>query len=163
MPKLRSVSNSAGGPVAEAANVSESSSGREPAPADDITVARAVRETVEVIPGVSRVSAGRFARAATYGPGAAVEGVVFSRAAGMLDVELHLIARYSRALHLPKLADRVRQSVRRVVEPLTDEPIGQIDIAFDDLDVVADISPDAAAADEPVTIAQTAQRIEAGL
>lgn len=133
--------------------------GRTPEPADDLTVARAVLATVGAIPEVSRISPGRFAQVATYGPGAAVHGVAISRSGGVLTIELHLVARYARTLVLPKLADRVRRSVRRIVEPLAGEPVGRIDISFDDLDFEGENPEDLSPPAEPAG----RERIEAGL
>lgn len=143
--------------------MSESPINQTPAPVDDLTLARAVRVTVESLPGVSRVSAGRFVQAATYGPGATVHGVVISRAAGTLDIEVHLVARYARTLVLPKLAEHIRRTVRRIVEPLAGQPAGRIDIMFDDLDVEAEDSLRPAVAAGGHDITRPAERIEAGL
>ena len=49
----------------------------------------------------------------------------------MLDVEVHLCARYADSLILPELADGVRDAVRQVVEALDAGPLGRVDVAFD--------------------------------
>jgi hypothetical protein len=84
---------------------------------------------------VAEVSPGRFAEAATYGPGERVRGVVVGRAAGALDVEVHLCALYADSLVLPELAARVRSAVRQSVEARGAGLLRRIDVVFDDLRV----------------------------
>ena len=86
------------------------------------------------------VSPGRFAEAATYGPGEKVGGVVVGRAGGALDIEVHVCALYADSLVLPELAARVRSAVRQSVEALGAGPLGRIDVAFDDLRVEEELS-----------------------
>ncbi|RAQ95686.1 hypothetical protein [Thermogemmatispora tikiterensis] len=50
-----------------------------PTSLDDLSLARAVAEAVCQIPAVLELSAGRFAREGTYGPGEFVRGVVLQR------------------------------------------------------------------------------------
>ncbi|MBX5456150.1 MAG: hypothetical protein IRZ31_04550 [Thermogemmatispora sp.] len=50
-----------------------------PTSLDDLSLARAVAEAVCQIPAVLELSAGRFAREGTYGPGEFVRGVVLKR------------------------------------------------------------------------------------
>ena len=99
----------------------------------EVSIARAIVAAVRSVPGVADVSPGRFAEAATYGPGEKVRGVVVGRAAGGLDIEVHLCALYADSLVLPELAARVRSAVRQSVEALGAGPIGRVDVAFDDL------------------------------
>jgi uncharacterized alkaline shock family protein YloU len=101
----------------------------------EVSIARAIVAAVLGVPGVAEVSPGRFAEAATYGPGEHVRGVVVGRAASALDIEVHLCARYAEWLALPELAARVRSAVRQSVEELGVGPLRRIDVAFDDLHV----------------------------
>jgi len=82
----------------------------------EVSLARGVAAAVRRVPSVADVSAGRFAEAATYGPGEKVHGVVVGRAGGALDIEVHLCALYGDSLVLPELAARVRSAVRQSVE-----------------------------------------------
>jgi uncharacterized alkaline shock family protein YloU len=101
----------------------------------EVSLARAVVAAVRGVPSVADVSPGRFAEAATYGPGEKVRGVVVGRARGALDIEVHLCALYADSLVLPELAARVRSAVRQSVEALGAGPLGRVDVAFDDLRV----------------------------
>ncbi len=104
-------------------------------PVSDVSIARAIVAAVRSVPGVADVSPGRFAEAATYGPGEKVRGVAVSQAAGALDIEVHLCALYTDTLVLPELAARVRSAVRQSVEALGAGLLRRIDVAFDDLRV----------------------------
>jgi len=101
----------------------------------EVSIARAIVAAVRSVPGVADVSPGRFAEAATYGPGEKVRGVVVGRAVDVLDIEVHLCALYADSLVLPELAARVRSAVRQSVEGLGAGLLGRIDVAFDDLRV----------------------------
>ena len=101
----------------------------------EVSLARAIVAVIRRVPGVADVSPGRFAAAATYGPGEQVRGVVLGRTAGALDIEVHLCARYADSLALPELAARVRSAVRQSVERLGAGLLRHIDVAFDDLRV----------------------------
>ncbi len=102
---------------------------------NEVNIARAIVAAVRSVPGVADVSPGRFAEAATYGPGERVRGVVLGRAVSALDIEVHLCARYADSLVLPELAARVRSAVRQSVEGIGVGPLRRIDVAFDDLRV----------------------------
>ena len=104
----------------------------------EVSIAQAIRAAVRRVPGVADLSPGRFAEAATYGPGEKVLGVAVGRAAGALDIEVHLCALYADSLVLPQLAARVRSAVRQSVEGLVAGPLQRIDVAFDDLHVKED-------------------------
>lgn len=108
----------------------------------ELAIARAVAAAARGVPGVAGVSRGRFAAAATYGPGEVVRGVVVRRLPGALAVEVHLRAVYAPSLVLPALADQVRRTVRAAVEVVAAEPVGRIDVAFDDLRVGEDPEED---------------------
>ncbi len=102
---------------------------------NEVNIARAIVAAVRSVPGVVDVSPGRFAEAATYGPGEKVRGVAVDRAAGALDIDVHLCALYADSLVLPELAARVRSAVRQSVEGLGAGQLRRIDVAFDDLRV----------------------------
>ncbi len=68
-------------------------------------------------------------------PGERVRGVAVGRAAGDLDIEVHLCALYADSLVLPELAARVRSAVRQSVEGSGPGLLRRIDVAFDDLRV----------------------------
>ncbi len=104
-------------------------------PVSEVGIARAVVAAVRSVLGVADVSPGRFAEAATYGPREKVRGVAVGRAAGALDIEVHLCALYADSLVLPELAARVRSAVRQSVEGLGAGLLRRIDVAFDDLRV----------------------------
>lgn len=72
---------------------------------DDLQLARAVSEAVLATSGVQRLGAGRYAEAATYGPGEKVLGVVVSPG----EVRVHIVAHYPLAEPIPALAKRVRE------------------------------------------------------
>jgi uncharacterized alkaline shock family protein YloU len=100
-----------------------------------VTQHRADNIMARVVPGVADVSPGRFAEAATYGPGEKVRGVAVGRAAEALNIEVHLCAWYADSLVLPELAAQVRSAVRQSVEALDVGRLRRIDVAFDDLRV----------------------------
>ncbi len=108
--------------------------------ASEVSLARAVVAAVRGVPSVANLSPGRFAEAATYGPGEKVRGVVIHRAGSALDIEVHVCALYVDSLVLPELAARVRTAVRQSVEALGAGPLGRIDVAFDDLRVEEEMS-----------------------
>jgi hypothetical protein len=101
----------------------------------DLAVARAAAAAARGVPGVAGVTPGRFAEAATYGPGEVVRGVAVRRRPGGWAVEVHVRAVYAPALPLPALAARVRRAVGAAVAALGAGPAGPIDVAVDDLAV----------------------------
>jgi hypothetical protein len=105
------------------------------APGGELALARAVAAAVGGVPGVAALTPGRFAEAATYGPGEVVRGVAVRRRPGGWAVEVHVRAAYAPALPLPALADRVRRAVGAAVAALGGGPAGPIDVAVDDLEV----------------------------
>ena len=107
---------------------------------NEVSIARAIVSGVRSVPGVADVSPGRFAEAATYGPGERVRGVAVSRSAGALDIEVHLCALHADSLVLPELAARVRSAVRQSVEALGAGAVRRIDVAFEDLRVEGGMS-----------------------
>lgn len=111
-------------------------------PADVVSAARAVSElavarelvaVVRAVPGVSDLSGGLFAEAATYGPGMPVRGVAVSTAHSAFTVDVHVVAVYDEARPLPVLANAVRDAVRRALADLGTGPAARIDVAIDDL------------------------------
>jgi hypothetical protein len=97
------------------------------------------------VPGVAALAPGRFAEAATYGPGEVVRGVAVRRrpGGGGWAVEVHVRAVYAPALPLPALADRVRRAAGAAAAALGAGPAGPIDVAVDDLDDLAGGEPPA--------------------
>ena len=85
------------------------------------------------VPGVAEVSQGRFGEVATYGAHEKAVGVRVTRDADLLAVEVHLCALYDTSLVLPDLATGVRAAIRQTAEVCGAGPIGQIDVAFDDI------------------------------
>ncbi len=74
---------------------------------DDLRLARAVSEAALTTEGVYALGTGRFAEAATYGPGEKVIGVVVNPD----EVRVHIVARYPPPEPLPALAERIRERV----------------------------------------------------
>ena len=103
----------------------------------DLRLARAVAAAARAVPGVAALTPGRFAPAATYGPGGVVHGVAVRRRTGGVTVEVHLCAAYAPALDLPALADRVRRAVAVAVAVGAGGggPRLPIDVVVDDVQV----------------------------
>jgi hypothetical protein len=74
---------------------------------DDLQLARAISEAAVATRGVHSLGAGRYAEAATYGPGEKVTGVVVNPD----EVRVHIVVRYPLAEPIPALAERVRERV----------------------------------------------------
>ncbi|CAA9449308.1 MAG: hypothetical protein AVDCRST_MAG28-1202 [uncultured Rubrobacteraceae bacterium] len=74
---------------------------------DDLRLARAASEAALATEGVHALGTGRYAEAATYGPGEKVVGVVVNPN----EVRVHIIARYPPPEPLPALAERIRERV----------------------------------------------------
>ena len=72
---------------------------------DDLQLARAVSEAVLATEGVYSLGTGRYAEAATYGPGDKVTGVVV----GPDEVRVHIVVRYPLPEPIPALAEHVRE------------------------------------------------------
>lgn len=79
--------------------------------ADDLQVARAAREAALATEGVRRLGTGRYAEAATYGPGDKVSGVVVAPD----EVEVHVVVGYPLDHPIPDLARRIRERVAPLV------------------------------------------------
>ena len=74
---------------------------------DELQLARSVSEAVLTIEGVYSLGVGRYAEAATYGPGEKVTGVVVNPD----EVRVHIVARYPLPEPIPALAERIRERV----------------------------------------------------
>jgi hypothetical protein len=72
---------------------------------DDLRLARVISEATLAIEGVYSLGTGRYAEAATYGPGEKVTGVVV----GPDEVRIHIVVRYPPPEPIPALAERVRE------------------------------------------------------
>lgn len=72
---------------------------------DDLRLARAISEATLATEGVYSLGTGRYAEAATYGPGEKVTGVVV----GPDEVRIHIVVRYPPPEPIPALAERVRE------------------------------------------------------
>lgn len=96
-----------------------------------IAVARAVEGAVSAVPGVHRMSPGRFVEAATYGARTRVLGVVVGGRGDFAVVAVHIVAVYAPDRSLIDLADKVRRAVIRAAAAITQ--VGRIDVAVDDL------------------------------
>ena len=114
---------------------------------DDLSLADSIAQAVLTVPGVCRMSQGRFALAATYGPGRRVPGVVLWREApGKLLIEVHIVIgeslllaafqqRQKKAAAQPpillQLAEHIRLAVQHVVMGLPLSPHA-IDVVIED-------------------------------
>jgi hypothetical protein len=74
---------------------------------DELQLARTVSDAVLAIEGVHSLGVGRYAEAATYGPGEKVTGVVVNPD----EVRVHIVARYPLPEPIPALAEHVRERV----------------------------------------------------
>ncbi|TCJ20482.1 hypothetical protein E0L93_01270 [Rubrobacter taiwanensis] len=74
---------------------------------DDLKLARAVAEAALSTRGVHALGRGRYAEAATYGPGEKVLGVVV----GPGSVRVHVVAGYPEGTPLPELVRRLKERV----------------------------------------------------
>ncbi len=75
--------------------------------ADNLQLARIVSQEALETEGVHSLGMGRYAEAATYGPGEKVTGVVVDR----YEVRVHIVVRYPLVEPIPALAERVRERV----------------------------------------------------
>lgn len=113
----------------------------------DLSLANNIAQAVCAVPGVCNMSKGRFALAATYGPGGQVPGVVlWHQAPGKLLIEVHIVVcetlllaalqqRQTKASAqppvLPHLAEQVRIAVQQVVMEVNLFPQA-IDVVIED-------------------------------
>jgi hypothetical protein len=113
----------------------------------NLSLADSIAQAVRAVPGVCRMSKGRFALAATYGPGRQVPGVVlWHQAPGKLLIEVHIVVCETLLLAalqqrqakisaqtpvLPQLARQVRMAVQQVVMEVNLFPQA-IDVVIED-------------------------------
>ena len=97
--------------------------------ADNLQLARIVSEAALSTEGVHSLGTGRYAEAATYGPGEKVTGVVV----GNDEVRVHIVVRYPLVEPIPALAERVRE---RVASRVGDRPTT---VVVEDLEVEQDV------------------------
>lgn len=90
--------------------------------ADDLSLARTIAWIARDTPGISGVSTGRHAEAATYGPGDSVRGVAVLPG----EVNVHVVAAYP-SVPLPRTAERLRS---RIAAHVNDR---DVNIYIDDL------------------------------
>jgi hypothetical protein len=110
----------------------------------DMAIADAIRD----VPGVLDMGQGVFARAATYGPGKHIAGIVFQhRAPGELSVEVHVVLDETTLLKalsdissnsdnpsiLLRCTDHIRAVVSQTVEHLGLPVPTMVDVTLDDM------------------------------
>lgn len=78
----------------------------------DLNVARSVAQAVLALEGVHSLGAGRYAEAATYGPGEKVMGVVVWPE----EVQVHVVARYPEGTPLRDLMERVGRAAEDLAQ-----------------------------------------------
>jgi hypothetical protein len=114
----------------------------------DLDIANAIVHAIRAVPGVLDMGQGLFARAATYGPGNHIAGIVFQHSAtGELSVEVHVVleeASLIKALsdissnsdHTPillRFTDNIRAVVSQTFEHLGLPTPSAVDVTLDDL------------------------------
>lgn len=122
-------------------------------PVSDIALAEAVALAVQAVSGVAGLSPGVVTPVATYGPGRSVAGVVIRHPTlETLAIEVHVVlsqtyctATATAAVAggerepegggdpITKIADLVRDAVRRSTQELTSSPLVRVDVFIDDL------------------------------
>ena len=95
---------------------------------DDLQLARAAAEAALATEGVYALGTGRYAEAATYGPGEKVTGVVV----GPDEVRVHIVVRYPLPEPIPALAERVRERAASITGGRSTT------VVVEDLEVVRD-------------------------
>ena len=119
----------------------------------DMVLAHAIVHAIRAIPGVVDMGQGLFAKAATYGPGKHVAGIVFQHSAtGERSVEVHVVleeASLIKALSdvsrpdassrtettpmLQRITDNIRAVVSQTFEHLGLPTSSAVDVTLDDL------------------------------
>jgi hypothetical protein len=119
----------------------------------DLVLADAIAHAIRAIPGVVEIDQGLFARAATYGPGKHIAGIVFQHSAtGERSVEVHVVleeASLIKALSdvsrpdassstettpmLQRITDNIRAVVSQTFEHLGLPTPSAVDVTLDDL------------------------------
>jgi hypothetical protein len=91
-------------------------------------LARAAAEAALATEGVYSLGTGRYAEAATYGPGEKVTGVVVNPD----EVRVHIVVRYPLPEPIPALAERVRERAASITGGRSTT------VVVEDLEVVRD-------------------------
>jgi hypothetical protein len=114
----------------------------------DLVIADAIAHAIRDVPGVLDMGQGLFARAATYGPGKHIAGIVFQHPApGELSVEVHVVldeTTFLKALSdissssdktpiLLRFTDHIRAVVSQTVEHLGLPVPTMVDVTIDDM------------------------------
>lgn len=115
---------------------------------NDMDIANAIAHAIRDVPGVLDMGQGLFARAATYGRGKHIAGIVLQHPApGELSVEVHVVldeTTFLKALSdvssssdkppiLPRFTDQIRAVVSQTFEHL-DLPVPtMVDVTIDDI------------------------------
>jgi len=114
----------------------------------DLVIADAIAHAIRDVPGVLDMGQGLFARAATYGPGKHIAGIVLQyRAPGVLSVEAHVVldeTTFLKALsdissnsdHTPillRFTDHIRAVVSQTGEHLGLPVSTMVDVTIDDI------------------------------
>jgi uncharacterized alkaline shock family protein YloU len=100
---------------------------------NEIELARAIRDAVQLVPGVAALGSGSAGEVGTYGPGEKIVGVAVQPDRASLRCDIHLWANYEKSLRLPHLADRVRRVVRQTAKGLGTVPVGKVDVSIEDV------------------------------
>jgi uncharacterized alkaline shock family protein YloU len=101
----------------------------------EVMLAQSIVAAVQSVPGVARLSAGRFAEVATYGAHEKVQGVTVRPTTDGLAIEVHICAHYTDSLDLDELATQVREAARQSLAAAGSMRVSSIDVAIDDLSV----------------------------
>jgi hypothetical protein len=115
---------------------------------NDMVIANAVAHAIRGVPGVLDLGQGLFAKAATYGPGKNIAGIVIQhRAPGELSVEIHVVldeTTFMKVLSdvspgsaktpiLLHFTDSIRTAVSQTMEHLSLPAPGAIDVSIDEI------------------------------
>ena len=137
----------------DAAGVQESSTGMTPEHLSDTFVADAMVHAIRDVPGVLDMGQGLFAKAATFGPGKRVLGIVIQHpTADSLSIEAHVIleeASFTKAYSeisgpdassrtgitpiLLRFTDQIRTAVTQTLEHLGLPASTLVDVTIDDI------------------------------
>ena len=114
----------------------------------DLVIADAIAHAIRDVPGVLDMGQGVFARAATYGPGKHIAGIVFQHPApGELSVEVHVVLDETTLLKalsdissnsdhpsiLLRCTDHIRAVVSQTLEHLGLPVPTMVDVTLDDM------------------------------
>ena len=136
-----------------ALEVQESSPGMAPEHLSDTFIADAIVHAIQAVPGVSEMGQGLFAKAATFGPGKHVQGIVIQHPTpDSLSIEAHVIleeASFTKAYSeisgseassrtgttpiLLRFTDQIRAAVTQTLEHLGLPVSTMVDVTIDDI------------------------------